>query len=217
MEGFLRHDLNQNRGRPDLALAHDSTADPDTPIAQAAAQLLAQDLQPVFGPYLRFNNWDINTGLWTGSVLIVAHHSVTSRPYLQYSSGTGGNQSSEGILLDTCGQHNFWRFSLGTPLGQQPQVLQYSVSYGQGASMPPGQSYTVHLPSRDQPWHWAFHSCSGFSLSVHQADWGGVAPLWRDLLEQHQASPLHLVVGGGDQLYNDALFKVCSLCIGILH
>jgi len=32
--------------------------------------------------------------------------------------------------------------------------------------------------------------------------------LWRDLLEQHQASPLHLVVGGGDQLYNDALFKV---------
>ncbi|KAL0040536.1 hypothetical protein WJX77_010023 [Trebouxia sp. C0004] len=74
--------------------------------------------------------------------------------------------------------------------------------------MPQSQSYTVHLPSRDQPWHWGFHSCSGFSLSVHQADWGGVAPLWRDLLEQHQASPLHLVVGGGDQLYNDALFKL---------
>ncbi|KAL0045166.1 hypothetical protein WJX82_010887 [Trebouxia sp. C0006] len=207
-EGFLRNDLNQNRGRPDLALAHDSTADPDTPIAQAAAQLLTQDLQPVFGPYLRFNNWDINTGLWTGSVLIVAHHSVTSRPLLNFTSGTGGNQSSDGILLDTYGQHNFWRFSLGTSLGQQPQILQYSLHYGPGASMPPSQSYTVHLPSRDQPWHWAFHSCSGFSLSVHQADWGGVAPLWRDLLEQHQASPLHLVVGGGDQLYNDALFKL---------
>ncbi|KAL0020527.1 hypothetical protein WJX79_003404, partial [Trebouxia sp. C0005] len=207
-EGFLRHDLNQDRGRPDLALAHDSTADPDTPIAQAAAQLLTQDLQPVFGPYLRFNNWDISTGLWTGSVLVVAHHSVTSRPSLNFTSSTGGNQSSEGILLDTYGQHNFWRFSLGTSLGQQPQVLQYSLHYGPAASMPQSQSYTVHLPSRDQPWHWGFHSCSGFSLSVHQADWGGVAPLWRDLLEQHQASPLHLVVGGGDQLYNDALFKL---------
>lgn len=207
-EGFLRHDLNANRGRPDLALAHDSTADPDTPIAQAAAQLMSQDLQQVFGPYLRFNNWDINTGLWTGSVLIVAHHSVTSRPSLNFTSGTGGNQSSDGILLDTYGQHNFWRFSLGTSLGQQPQILQYSLHYGPGASMPQSQSYTVHLPSRDQPWHWGFHSCSGFSLSVHQADWGGVAPLWRDLLEQHQASPLHLVVGGGDQLYNDALFKL---------
>lgn len=204
----MRHDLAVNRGRPDFA--HDSTADPDTPVAKAAALLLSQDLQPVFGPYLRFNNFDIDTSLWTGSVLIVTHHSVTSRPFLNFTSGMAGNQSSEGILLDTYGQHNFWRFGLGTPLGPQPQILQYSLNYGQGSSMPPGQSYTVHLPSRDQPWHWAFHSCSGFSLSVQQADWGGVAPLWRDLLEQHQASPLHLVVGGGDQLYNDALFKVLS-------
>jgi len=50
-EGFLRNDLNQNRGRPDLALAHDSTADPDTPIAQAAARLLTQDLQPLISAY----------------------------------------------------------------------------------------------------------------------------------------------------------------------
>ena len=77
--------------------------------------------------------------------------------------------------------------------------------------MPPSGSHNVHLPSRDQPWHWGFHSCSGFSLSVTQAEWGGVAPLWNDLLQQHQASPIHLVVGGGDQLYNDALFKVSMM------
>ena len=66
MEGFLRHDLNVNRGRPDLAMAHDNTANPDTPVAKAAAQLLSQSLELVFGPYLRFNNWDISTSLWTG-------------------------------------------------------------------------------------------------------------------------------------------------------
>ena len=210
-EGFLRHDLNVNRGRPGVAAAHGTTDNPDTPVSKAAALLLSQDLKPVFGPFLRFNNWDINSSLWTGSVLVVAHYSVTQRPFLTYSSATAGQQNSEGILLDTYGQHNFWRFSLGIPLGPQPQTFTYSIEYGQSSNFnasPPARSYNVQLPSRDHPCHWAFHSCSGFSLSVQQADWGGVAPLWRDLLQQHQASPLHLVVGGGDQLYNDALFKV---------
>ena len=135
MEGFLRHDLVVNRGRPDLA-GTDTTADPDTPVAKAAAHLLSQDLQPVFGPYLRFNNWDINTSLWTGSILIVAHHSVSNRPFLNYTSATAGNQFSEGILLDTYGQHNFWRFSLAVPLGQQSQILSYSLDYGQGNPLP---------------------------------------------------------------------------------
>jgi hypothetical protein len=34
----------------------------------------------------------------------------------------------------------------------------------------------------------------------------GVAPLWRDVLAQHAHKPLHLLVGGGDQLYQDAVF-----------
>ena len=210
MEGFLRRDLEADRGvRPDLA---DSTANPETPVSKAAAALLHQPLQAVYGPYLRFNSWDINSSLWTGSVLIVAHQAVTGRPFLNFFSDTAGKQFSEGSLLDTFGQHNFWRFPLGMPLGQQPQVLQYSIDYGQGASIPPTNNYSVHLPARDQSWHWGFHSCSGFSLSVHQSDWGGVAPLWKDVLEQHRASPIHLVVGGGDQLYNDALFKACFSC-----
>ena len=150
MEGFLRHDLNANRGRPGAALAHGTTDNPDTPVSKAAALLLSQDLQPVFGPFLRFNNWDINTSLWTGSVLVVAHHSVTTRPFLTYTSATAGQQSSEGILLDTYGQHNFWRFSIAIPLGAQPQTFQYLIEYGQGTNFspsPPARTFTVHLPS----------------------------------------------------------------------
>ena len=30
--------------------------------------------------------------------------------------------------------------------------------------------------------------------------------LWRDVLAQHAKHPLHLVVGGGDQVYNDEVF-----------
>ena len=73
---------------------------------------------------------------------------------------------------------------------------------------------TFHVPANDQNWHWGFHSCSGFSLSVNKAEWGGEAPLWRDVLNQHASAPMHVMCGGGDQLYNDALFKVGGSCLG---
>ena len=31
--------------------------------------------------------------------------------------------------------------------------------------------------------------------------------LWRDVLEQHSKMPLHAMVGGGDQIYNDEVFS----------
>jgi hypothetical protein len=31
--------------------------------------------------------------------------------------------------------------------------------------------------------------------------------LWRDLLQVHAAFPLHALVGGGDQVYSDAVWK----------
>ena len=33
--------------------------------------------------------------------------------------------------------------------------------------------------------------------------WNGITPLWKDLMERHAANPMHALVGGGDQLYND--------------
>lgn len=38
-----------------------------------------------------------------------------------------------------------------------------------------------------------------------------VQPLWRDVLRVHSAKPLHVMVGGGDQLYNDDVWKTPSL------
>lgn len=31
--------------------------------------------------------------------------------------------------------------------------------------------------------------------------------LWRDVLSQHAKVPLHAMVGGGDQIYNDEVFS----------
>ncbi|KAK5241480.1 hypothetical protein LTR40_013202, partial [Exophiala xenobiotica] len=48
-----------------------------------------------------------------------------------------------------------------------------------------------------------FHSCNGFSLSVNPNNFSGPDPLWRDVLNTHQTRPFHVMIGGGDQIYND--------------
>ena len=39
----------------------------------------------------------------------------------------------------------------------------------------------------------------------------GTPHLWQDVLNEHQARPLHAMVGGGDQVYNDAVWKSSAL------
>lgn len=35
----------------------------------------------------------------------------------------------------------------------------------------------------------------------------GPDPLWRDVLNSHQSRPFHVMIGGGDQIYNDAVMS----------
>ena len=67
-----------------------------------------------------------------------------------------------------------------------------------------------HIPSLHQTMHIMYHSCNGFSLSVNTPSYSGPDPLWRDVLRQHTGTsannpnPFHVMLGGGDQIYNDA-------------
>lgn len=42
-------------------------------------------------------------------------------------------------------------------------------------------------------------------------DFSGPDPLWRDVLNSHQIRPFHVMIGGGDQIYNDAVMKQSPL------
>lgn len=54
-----------------------------------------------------------------------------------------------------------------------------------------------------------YTSCNGFSGSIPASapERADATYLWRDMLQLHSAFPLHCLVGGGDQLYNDPVFK----------
>lgn len=49
----------------------------------------------------------------------------------------------------------------------------------------------------------AFHSGNGFNPGVDTDKFCGPDPLWRDILNEHQTRPFHVMIGGGDQIFND--------------
>ena len=55
--------------------------------------------------------------------------------------------------------------------------------------------------------------CNGFSAGVNPDEFrgpgfaSGYDPVWSDLLEKHAEEPFHALVGGGDQLYCDAVIR----------
>ena len=89
----------------------------------------------------------------------------------------------------------FWRFNIEVELGDHQAHIAYRINRG-----PPVGFW---VPAKGQTMNIMFHSCNGFSLSVNPDQFGGPDPLWRDVLNTHQTRPFHVMIGGGDQVYND--------------
>lgn len=105
--------------------------------------------------------------------------------------------------LHTERRHTFWRFNLEVELASVQTRIAYRINKG------PAVSFWV--PARGETMNVLFHSCNGFSMSVDSNTFSGPDPLWRDVLNRHQAKPFHVMLGGGDQIYNDAVMRDTTL------
>ena len=94
----------------------------------------------------------------------------------------------------------FWRFNLELYLAPFPQLVRYTINNG-------AKSSEFILPADSETMNVVFHSCNGFSLSVDPDDFKGC--LWKNVLELHRAQPYHVMLGGGDQIYCDAMKEFC--------
>jgi hypothetical protein len=89
----------------------------------------------------------------------------------------------------------FWRFRIALPIFDMEMRWQYRV---QGLF-----DWTIFcVPSRFQSMRIMFHSCNGFSIGTDMEQWKGPS-LWNDVLRLHTLRPFHVMIGGGDQIYND--------------
>ncbi|KAK8072391.1 hypothetical protein PG996_005739 [Apiospora saccharicola] len=93
----------------------------------------------------------------------------------------------------------FWRFNIEVELREHQQRIAYRINRG--------PSLGFWVPGRGQAMNIMFHSCNGFSASVNPDDFSGPDPMWRDVLNNHQTRPFHVMIGGGDQIYNDAIMR----------
>jgi hypothetical protein len=94
----------------------------------------------------------------------------------------------------------FWRFLIDIPIQNYEATWQYTIGPGSGLQ----STKTVVIPSKTQSMRIMFHSCNGFSVGTDVDAWSGPA-LWNDVLRMHEKQPFHVMIGGGDQIYNDGV------------
>lgn len=105
------------------------------------------------------------------------------------------------IFHSLTGGNSFWRFKIEIKQGETEMPVSYKINNG--------RELTFFVPGREENFRWVGHSCNGFSAGVDTEKFNGPDPLWNDVLRKHSEKPIHALVGGGDQIYCDAMVFVC--------
>ncbi|KAL4896382.1 hypothetical protein BDV59DRAFT_172748 [Aspergillus ambiguus] len=162
----------------------------------------------VCGPLLNYKGMDSSHSapMWRGSVLMVSKPGP-SQPRLLLRPAASASQgvAIDGLRLYEDPQKAFWRFSLTVPLDSSETRWEYSIPgfrYADGPAVRDPWDFVV--PSVDQSMRLMFHSCNGFSVGTDMDAWIG-PNLWKDVLRVHAQKPFHVMIGGGDQIYNDGI------------
>lgn len=178
------------------------------------------------GPLLNYRRAEGNK--WYGSVLIVVRgggssaisefspvlllkklgHDLSSSQNgeLAHSSETLSAETKvEGIKLYSDPRNTFWRFTIGVEMEQNEVHWGYKIP---GLRFPGDSQKTdeqsFFVPAATESMRIMFHSCNGFSVGTDEASWSGAA-LWNDVARKHREHPFHVMLGGGDQIYNDGI------------
>lgn len=127
---------------------------------------------------------------------------ATRRP--QYDGEKAGKYKEvRGFRLHAEQGVTFWRFNLEIELREKQQRIAYRINRG------PATGFWV--PAAGQAMNIMFHSCNGFSHDINPNQFCGPDPMWRDVLNTHQTQPFHVMLGGGDQIYNDRVMEETTL------
>ncbi|CAN6653439.1 hypothetical protein TRVA0_026S01596 [Trichomonascus vanleenenianus] len=160
------------------------------------------------GPLLRYVGMnDLAPNTWRGSIMIVTRDDSSdySRdPVLALACATGQDapklaevpakaiHKEQGVT--------FWRFDLSVAMAEVQQSVSYMINSDETGR------YTFYVPAADETMNVMFYSCNGFSYGVDPSEFQG--RMWNDVLKHHGERPFHVMLGGGDQIYCDAIKAV---------
>lgn len=168
----------------------------------------------ISGPLLNYRRTEGTT--WIGSALIVVRGGGKDVPQVPIavlgpasggaSNGNvpGGSQEVQGICLYSDPRNTFWRFDLAVPMGRTESRWQYTFPGLRFESESKPRTSYFSVPAASEAMRILFFSCNGFSVGTDEDAWCGPA-LWNDVTRIHEKTPFHVMIGGGDQIYNDSI------------
>jgi hypothetical protein len=200
---------NQTRAAPPIQ-SQSITLPATQPVTQKGTSPSLYELDIICGPLINYKHLSdelSNSPRWHGSVLIVTKPDQAQPELVLRSLGAIGEQgqtqsSSEdrrfpGEKLYHDSHKAFFRFLIDVPVQDFEANWEYSFTQSSNAS-----PNTFTVPSKQQSMRILFHSCNGFSIGTDEDAWSGPA-LWNDVNRTHKIKPFHVMIGGGDQIYND--------------
>ncbi|KAK4636312.1 hypothetical protein CLAFUW4_01712 [Fulvia fulva] len=177
----------------------------------------SHQVEIICGPllnYKRMSNAHTDRPQWHGSVLLVAKPgnvpeelSIRSRgPTGGAAGATSGERKFPPEKLFEDPRKGFWRYEIDVPFEEQETAWEYIIPRMITAKdkKPLDNVRTFVVPSKHESMRIMFHSCNGFSVGTDMDQWTGPV-LWNDVLRVHEQQPFHVMIGGGDQIYNDGV------------
>jgi len=143
------------------------------------------------GPVLRFAGNDAKTSTWKLTAMVVA---TTNPGPLKYGSAEPASPTE----IWRQGGRAAYRYELSATLAAKPSKLKYDVG---------GKKFEIALPAAGMPPQIAYGSCNGFSSLKEMKKVKENNYLWKKMTERHKATPYHLLILGGDQVYADSMWE----------
>lgn len=228
--GALANFLNSNRiepeGDPDSGgnykpitlAAADIKMNGDEDAVEGTHEPMSDGREIVCGPLLNYRRMD--EGRWYGSVLIVTKGGgkvQSHQPFLvirpagqgqQTGDGSYSNGGQESRVESHClysdPRNTFWAFDINVPISATETSFEYEIPEMRFQADHKPRVNNFFVPAATESMRIMFHSCNGFSVGTDEEAWSGPA-LWNDVVRKHSERPWHVMVGGGDQIYNDGI------------
>lgn len=187
-----------------------------------------EDPEVLCGPLLNYKGMreaGTASAKWYGSVLLVTkpgHYcptlklrcmTVSPKPAAETELGSPpGN-----LAVQSSNEHDipgerlyedlvktFWRFDLVVSVQGRETRWEYTMASLGFISDTCHRTRTFIVPSITQSMRIVFHSCNAFSIGANGHP-SSSPVLWNDVIRMHKLQPFHVMIGGGDQIYNDGV------------
>ncbi|KAI1816954.1 hypothetical protein GGS20DRAFT_134541 [Poronia punctata] len=158
-----------------------------------------------FQPTLRIGRLDTATDQ-TGFVPDGSALNTVEDPHGNGSAAIRSNHGTDvaGVCLYSDPRATFWSFALACDIADVETKWAYSISDVRYKSATKPKTSYFFIPAITESMRIMFHSCNGFSVGTDEEAWSGLA-LWNDVMRSHAQAPFHVMIGGGDQIYNDGI------------